>query len=56
MLDSPCIKVCKIDPTNNHCLGCGRSLKEISEWIYLDEVEKKKVLLRLNNRFKVKLT
>jgi len=56
MIKSPCTKVCKIDPTNNLCLGCGRSLKEISEWVYLDEVKRNQILLRLNNKFRKKLT
>ncbi len=52
MIKSPCNKICRIDHKKNICIGCGRSLKEISEWIYLNNDEKKKILLRLQNIFK----
>ena len=30
---SPCIKVCAVDGQTGWCLGCGRSIKEITDWI-----------------------
>jgi hypothetical protein len=27
---SPCIKVCVLDPRTNRCIGCGRSIEEIT--------------------------
>ena len=50
MIKSPCIKVCKIDPINNLCLGCGRTIKEISDWINLESKEREKILLKLKDR------
>jgi|TARA_B100000787_G_scaffold156689_1_gene132987 predicted Fe-S protein YdhL (DUF1289 family) len=50
MIKSPCTSICKIDPENNVCLGCGRSLKEISDWTNMDDKEKEKLLLNLKNR------
>ena len=47
---SPCIKVCKINPANNLCLGCGRTIKEISDWANLKINEKENILLNLKNR------
>ena len=29
-IESPCIKVCAVDPRSGLCLGCGRSLAEIA--------------------------
>jgi predicted Fe-S protein YdhL (DUF1289 family) len=39
-----------IDSKNNICLGCGRSIKEISHWINMNNKEKEKLLLSLKNR------
>ncbi|WP_103173389.1 DUF1289 domain-containing protein [Paracoccus sp. SY] len=30
MIESPCIKVCVIDPATRLCTGCWRSLDEIA--------------------------
>lgn len=36
--DSPCIKVCKLDPATQVCIGCYRTIDEIAGWIsYSDE-------------------
>ena len=52
MIESPCNKICKIDPNDNLCLGCGRTLEEIAYWTYLDDNEKKKILIKIKDRFK----
>ena len=41
---SPCIRNCCLD-NNDICLGCFRSLIEITEWALVDE-EKKQVFLQ----------
>ncbi|MCX2898456.1 DUF1289 domain-containing protein [Pseudomonas mandelii] len=38
----PCISVCKF--TDDICLGCGRSKREIKAWKKLDKVDKRAVL------------
>ncbi|TNB99694.1 DUF1289 domain-containing protein [Paracoccus marcusii] len=30
MIESPCIKLCRIDAVRNLCLGCHRTLAEIA--------------------------
>ncbi|MCH2486691.1 MAG: DUF1289 domain-containing protein [Erythrobacter sp.] len=37
---SPCIKVCRLDPDELWCTGCGRSLAEIAAWTTASEEEK----------------
>jgi uncharacterized protein len=32
LMESPCIKVCVIDPSTGFCEGCARTLKEIAQW------------------------
>ena len=48
---SPCIKVCKYDIEKN-CIGCHRSMEEISNWILLSDDEKRQVLKNAEKRSK----
>ena len=50
MIKSPCLDICKIDPESNFCIGCRRDIKEISNWINMNDDEKKNLLLRLKDR------
>jgi predicted Fe-S protein YdhL (DUF1289 family) len=50
MTISPCINVCKIDPKTNVCMGCVRSIKEISDWTYMNDKKKENLLLKLKYR------
>jgi len=43
MNESPCIDVCKIDPESRLCIGCKRTIEEISSWGYLN-IEKNPLL------------
>lgn len=37
-IPTPCIRVCAIDGPTGWCLGCGRTLKEITQWVkYTDQ-------------------
>ncbi|HMT40630.1 MAG TPA: DUF1289 domain-containing protein [Sphingorhabdus sp.] len=47
---SPCIKVCTIDPTGQWCLGCGRTLDEISGWLCADRAQRLEILVELPDR------
>lgn len=31
-IESPCVKVCVIEPQSRLCLGCHRSIDEIARW------------------------
>ena len=47
---SPCISVCRIDPTTRLCEGCHRTIDEIAHWSLLDDDEKLAVWAELNRR------
>ena len=51
-VDSPCINICQIDETNSFCIGCSRTIKEISEWSTYNDKQKKKILNLLLERKK----
>jgi uncharacterized protein len=47
---SPCIQLCRMDDDDQYCLGCHRTLEEISMWPELNEAEKEFIWLALENR------
>ena len=50
MIDSPCINICRIDKKSGFCIGCNRSLIEVSNWSNLSEDKKKQIIFELNSR------
>ncbi len=40
---SPCVGVCRLDP-QHMCIGCQRSMDEISEWFYASDERKREIL------------
>ena len=44
MIESPCTRVCTLDPASGLCLGCGRSLDEIVRWTQMTETERERVV------------
>lgn len=47
---SPCIKVCAVDGKTGWCLGCGRTMAEIGDWVNLGEDGRNRVLTLLPTR------
>jgi len=47
---SPCNKVCRIDPANGFCLGCGRTGEEIGAWLSFSPAAKRTLLAELAHR------
>lgn len=52
-VESPCIKVCAIDGETSWCLGCGRTLPEITEWIKMGPEGREEVLAVLDSRIDI---
>jgi hypothetical protein len=44
---SPCIGVCQLDPANQLCRGCGRTIAEIARWPNLSPAERRAIVARL---------
>ena len=53
-VQSPCIKVCRIDHATGWCEGCGRSLDEIAAWPRLAPGEQRRLLAELADRRRMK--
>ena len=49
-MDSPCIRVCQMDPVRHLCLGCARTLDEISRWARMSDAERKRITAELPAR------
>ena len=46
-IPSPCIRICTFDYEKEICLGCKRTLNEISNWLMMSDDEKKQVIKRI---------
>lgn len=51
-IESPCIKVCEMDPAAGLCIGCGRTLDEIARWGSMNDAERKRITDGLSGRMK----
>jgi predicted Fe-S protein YdhL (DUF1289 family) len=49
-MQTPCTKVCTIDPRSGLCIGCGRTLSEIAHWSTMSEAERAEVMASLPAR------
>jgi predicted Fe-S protein YdhL (DUF1289 family) len=49
-VESPCVKVCVVDPANGLCLGCFRSVAEIAGWTAMTPAARAAVLAELPGR------
>ncbi|MCK7611136.1 DUF1289 domain-containing protein [Roseibium sediminicola] len=49
-MKSPCIKTCQIDRQTGLCLGCLRTLDEISSWASYSDGQRADILADLGNR------
>lgn len=47
---SPCVKNCQIDERSGYCMGCLRTIGEITEWMFMSDEDKLKLLDELNKR------
>ncbi|SEI52970.1 DUF1289 domain-containing protein [Paraburkholderia diazotrophica] len=47
---SPCINVCRMDPTNGLCEGCLRTIDEIANWSSFDDAAKRAVWDEIERR------
>ncbi|HEY7552912.1 MAG TPA: DUF1289 domain-containing protein [Hyphomicrobiaceae bacterium] len=49
-MQTPCVRVCGIDPHTGLCAGCGRTLYEIARWAAMTDDERRRVMLALPDR------
>ncbi|MEL6280206.1 MAG: DUF1289 domain-containing protein [Pseudomonadota bacterium] len=49
-VDSPCVKICMIDPGSGICIGCHRTADEIAQWSRFSAAERSAVKEELAGR------
>ncbi len=49
-IETPCIKVCVVDPETGFCIGCGRTRDEIGGWLGFGVEERKEIMAGLAGR------
>jgi len=50
MVKSPCVEVCRMDPAEDVCVGCWRTLDEIARWRDMNDAEREVVLFAVAKR------
>jgi predicted Fe-S protein YdhL (DUF1289 family) len=49
-IETPCVKICTLDPKTRLCRGCGRTIDEIAGWSRFTSAERERILLLLPGR------
>ena len=49
-IESPCVKLCVVHPEERICVGCFRSIEEISAWSRLTPEERSAIIADLPSR------
>jgi predicted Fe-S protein YdhL (DUF1289 family) len=49
-MQTPCTKICTLDPARRYCVGCGRTLDEIARWASMGEAERADIMAELPAR------
>ncbi|MGA8963625.1 MAG: DUF1289 domain-containing protein [Pseudolabrys sp.] len=49
MIETPCVKICTLDARMGLCLGCGRTVDEITRWATMS-AERTQVMRELPSR------
>ena len=49
-IETPCVKVCVVDPETQLCIGCARTRAEIAGWLGMAADERHTIVLALPER------
>jgi predicted Fe-S protein YdhL (DUF1289 family) len=49
-MQTPCIHLCSLDPATGFCIGCGRTLQEIGNWMSYSDGERQQIIASLPAR------
>lgn len=50
MIETPCLKVCVMEPGSGLCRGCGRTVDEIGRWGAMSGSERRRIMALLPDR------
>jgi len=49
-IETPCIRICVVDPDSGFCIGCGRTRLEIGTWLGMSAEERRHIMDGLPDR------
>ncbi len=49
-IESPCRKICKLDPESRMCIGCKRTRQEIAQWLFFTAAQRRAIMEMLPKR------
>jgi predicted Fe-S protein YdhL (DUF1289 family) len=49
-IETPCVKVCVLDPDSGYCIGCGRTRSEIAGWLDMTDALRRAIMAGLPQR------
>ena len=49
-IETPCVKICVVEPETGFCIGCGRTRTEIAQWLSLNDAQRSTVMAELPER------
>jgi hypothetical protein len=49
-IESPCVRLCVVEPESRLCMGCLRSIDEIAAWTRMSDVERRRIMAELPGR------
>lgn len=49
-VESPCVQICVVHPTERICTGCYRTMDEITRWSKMDSSERAEIMQDLPDR------
>lgn len=49
-METPCVKICVLDPVSGLCLGCGRTGEEIGRWVGYTDHQRADIMATLKDR------
>jgi predicted Fe-S protein YdhL (DUF1289 family) len=52
VIETPCVKLCVVDPVTGFCIGCGRTRLEVASWLGYSAQERRAVMAGLDERMK----
>jgi predicted Fe-S protein YdhL (DUF1289 family) len=49
-LETPCVNICLLDDALGLCVGCGRTIEEISRWATMSDQQRRAIMAVLPAR------
>jgi predicted Fe-S protein YdhL (DUF1289 family) len=50
IIETPCVKLCVVDPVTGFCIGCGRTRLEVASWLDYSPEDRRHVMAGLDAR------